>query len=304
MGLRYKKIIVSTIISVMLLSLPVIAQEEDENPPVRNMDEFVEKTVNKISKVIPFISGYVIYKKDNDIYIDLGRKQSVIQDMEFEVYREGKDIKHPVRDEYTGKVEEKIGELKTKILRDTLSITEAVNLIPDRQVEAGDKVYSKKRWDKIAILPIANPKKEQNYFTKILYDLIRDKIVHTTSLTIITKNDVEKALYDLGLENSNNFLSDKAVRAIGNKLKAEIIIFGNLLDIGENLFLTLRFANSEDGSTFFVVNTELKKERSLRALIYTMSQTEEAVPVEKKMKIIKAPLFYSTMVMLLQQKIS
>ncbi|MBI5417759.1 ABC transporter substrate-binding protein [Candidatus Poribacteria bacterium] len=284
-------LIISLFVSFFLI--PATAQEvhEEENVSTRNIDEFVEKTVKRISKVLPEKSGYIIHKKDNDIYIDLGQKQGVFLNMEFVIVREGKDIKHPVKDEFIGKIEEQIGELKIKVLRDTLSIAEVSSLVSGKQAEVGDRIYSKKRWNKIAILPIYNPKNEQAYFTKLLNDLIRDKILTTTSIELVSKEMITKILEKMNISNTNNFLPDKTLKTLAEKLKAEVIILGNIFDIGEEFFINLRFVNKDDGSVFFVINTELEKTRSLRAMVYSMVSAE--LPPQRELKIIHAPLCLS-----------
>ncbi len=284
-----KKFILSIIFFSILNYIPVAAQEhQEESASVQSMDEIIENIVDRISNAIPNFSGYVIHKNNDEVYIDLGRKQGAMLDMEFEIIRESRDIKHPVSGEFAGKIEEKIGELKIKTMRYTLSITEVTNLLPGKQIEPGDKVYSKKRWDKIAILPIFNSKKEQEYFTQIFYDLIINKVTQTTSLQLIPKKKVNQVLMELNLSNSNNFFPEKILKILGEKLKTEVIIMGNLLDLGDAFFINLRFANVETGNIFFVINTELYKTKSLRAMVYSITTSEPIT--EAKFKNINAAI--------------
>ncbi|MBI5206661.1 MAG: hypothetical protein HY934_02610 [Candidatus Firestonebacteria bacterium] len=277
----------------LIASLHITAQEEDISHPA-NIIEFIDKTAGKISEIIPEISGYVIHIKDNDLYIDLGRKHGVTMDIEFDIVREGKDIKHPIRNEFAGKIEEKIGKLKIKTLRETLSIAEISSLEADKKVEIGDRVYAVKRWHKLAILPIYNPKNEQQYFTNMIYDLLQSKIARTSSVELIKKEKIVKTLNDFGLSDTNNFLPEKVTTVLSNKLKADVMILGDMLDLGESIFLNLRFIDGEEGTTFFIINTEMEKTRRLRALLYSSSIIPGETSIQEKLPVIlHAPIKFA-----------
>ncbi|MBU4129014.1 tetratricopeptide repeat protein [bacterium] len=86
----------------------------------------------------------VIQRKNNTVYIDLGKEHGVDVGEVFIVYREVA-VKHPVTDEVIGTEEEEIGKIKVNKVSEKMSIAEVIKEEPENKIKVKDKV--RKRGD-------------------------------------------------------------------------------------------------------------------------------------------------------------
>lgn len=92
----------------------------------------------EISGLKDFFSrqGYVVEKTDGKVFLDLGKGKVSVGEV-FKVFKEGKEIVHPVTGEVLGKVEEEVGRVKVSEVKDKFSIAE---ILDDKGISRGDRV--------------------------------------------------------------------------------------------------------------------------------------------------------------------
>lgn len=81
----------------------------------------------------------VIQRKDDMVYIDLGKEHEVEVGEVFIVYREVA-VKHPVTDEVIGAEEESIGKIKVTKSLEKMSIAEIIKEDPENKIKVKDRV--------------------------------------------------------------------------------------------------------------------------------------------------------------------
>jgi len=102
------------------------------------MKSAVAKLVGKINEAYPVV-GVVIQVNGATIYIDLGRENGVRPGQIYQIYKEGKLLRHPVSGKIMGVVENKTGEMKiTRVVNGEMSIGQKQSgTVP---IEVGSKV--------------------------------------------------------------------------------------------------------------------------------------------------------------------
>jgi DNA-binding beta-propeller fold protein YncE len=105
---------------------------------VRQMPAFAAQLANHFA-----LRGLVIHEKGDLLIIDLGKNAGVMPGMEFEVFREGEPIKHPVTGEILGVEKTTTGLLQVTEVQQNLAFCKVMKQEADQVVSVGQRVVSK-----------------------------------------------------------------------------------------------------------------------------------------------------------------
>lgn len=94
--------------------------------------------VGQLVRFFPPAEGYVVSLPGDEVYIDLSDTDLLRPGMELLVFREGRDIVHPVTGEVLGRYEERVGYLTITEVQEKYSVGKAVP--GGGEVRAGDRV--------------------------------------------------------------------------------------------------------------------------------------------------------------------
>jgi TolB-like protein len=76
-------------------SASILMAERVDSPSEARLEPLIEELAKKIIKDFP-LEGYIVYRTDAQVKIDLGAGAGVKPDMQFIVFKEGSPIKHPI----------------------------------------------------------------------------------------------------------------------------------------------------------------------------------------------------------------
>ncbi len=85
-------------------------------------------------------TGYVVSVEGPAIYLDLTTKNGIAIGSQLQVYREGKELKHPVTGQVLGTVEEDIGLIQVTKLHENYSVAELISLEAGKSILPADRV--------------------------------------------------------------------------------------------------------------------------------------------------------------------
>ena len=93
---------------------------------------------DEVSKLKDFFTrqGYVVERMDGKVILDLGKGKVSVGEV-FRVFKEGKEIVHPVTGEVLGRVEEEVGKVKVSEVEEKFSIAE---VLEDKGISRGNRV--------------------------------------------------------------------------------------------------------------------------------------------------------------------
>jgi TolB-like protein len=101
-------------------SASIIIAERVKSTTTIQLEELVEQMAEKIIKVFP-LTGYIVFRDNNRVTIDLGRRAGVKSGMQFIAYREGDLIKHPKTGEVLDVKTIQTGVLEIDIVKEKTS---------------------------------------------------------------------------------------------------------------------------------------------------------------------------------------
>jgi len=103
----------------------------------------VENLAKKITEDLPLIQGFIIKIDGEDLILDVGRNGGLKKGMKCHVYREGKEIKHPISGEILGKETKILGEILVRDVFDKYSVSKLLNKELGITISLGDKFLTK-----------------------------------------------------------------------------------------------------------------------------------------------------------------
>ena len=103
----------------------------------------VENLARKITEDLPLIEGFIIKIDGEDLILDVGRNGGLRKGMKCHVYREGKEIKHPITGEILGKETKILGEILVKDVFDKYCVSIILNKELGSMISLGDKFLTK-----------------------------------------------------------------------------------------------------------------------------------------------------------------
>ena len=120
----------------------IVAKEvQTNNPDLENIEELIENLAVMIYNDLPIIEGLIVQEDEENIYIDIGSNAGVRKGTKCVIFREGKEIVHPVTKEVIGKEVTKLGELVITHVQEKLSTAKIIE--KEGKIKVGDKVVVK-----------------------------------------------------------------------------------------------------------------------------------------------------------------
>ncbi len=101
-------------------SASIITAESVKSTTAIQLEELVKQMAEKIIKVFP-LTGYIVFRDNNRVTIDLGRRAGVRRGMQFIAYKEGDVIKHPKTGEVLDVKSIQTGVLEIDIVKEKTS---------------------------------------------------------------------------------------------------------------------------------------------------------------------------------------
>ena len=101
-------------------SASIITAETVRSTTAIQLEELVEQMAEKIIKVFP-LTGYIVFRDNNRVTIDLGSRAGVKRGMQFIAYKEGDVIKHPKTGEVLDVKTIQTGTLEIDVVKEKTS---------------------------------------------------------------------------------------------------------------------------------------------------------------------------------------
>jgi len=97
----------------------------------------------KVYNDLPLVEGYVIDVEGSDIILDLGADKHMKKDMQCVLYRDGKEVKHPISGEVTYVNKIYLGEVVLTQVQERASVSKLIVTEEKSEISVGDKVVVK-----------------------------------------------------------------------------------------------------------------------------------------------------------------
>lgn len=110
--------------------------------------------VQQILAFFPPLTGEVVEVKGKELILSLGRREGVQTGMEFSLFREGRELRHPKTGELLGHVEEELGLVVVSRVSETYSAATGVSGVG---IRPGDRVRISAGKIKLTLTALASP---------------------------------------------------------------------------------------------------------------------------------------------------
>ena len=120
----------------------ITAQDEmSARTSIQDLKNMINRLATKISKDLPLVEGYVISVDEDRLTLDIGTNKGLKKGMKCIVYKEGREIIHPMTKKVLGKETEELGELKLVQVYPEYSVGQVVQT--KGFFEVGNKIITK-----------------------------------------------------------------------------------------------------------------------------------------------------------------
>ena len=247
---------------LLLLSNPILAQSFIEGylPQVKEI-------VSKAEEMFPKLKGYIIDVDKDKVLMDLGVESKLRIGMELYVYREGKEIIHPITGAVLGKMEEKIGNVKVIDIKTNYSVGKIISLEPGKKIQKGDRVKISAIRIRI-IIPLLDNEEDKRFDAEAFTNALVMGFKSSNRFEIIPSGDFLSALDSLGFTMTDIKRDKEKLLLLGKKLKAKAIIFTKLSKLkhlkGERI-VNVKLVSLETGDEIAKLSVKVKEYKKIVA---------------------------------------
>jgi hypothetical protein len=136
------------VVVAVIYASAVFAQQQPEAPgPAAPVTALVEQLVD----LFPKVQGEVLEVQAGTVTLDVGRKDGVQPGLTLEVFRQGREIKHPRTGQVLGRVEDALGTVSIVSVQEGFSTARPVSAA---DVQPGDRVRVSGAKIKLTLLPL------------------------------------------------------------------------------------------------------------------------------------------------------
>ncbi|MHB8846615.1 MAG: FG-GAP-like repeat-containing protein [Nitrospirota bacterium] len=240
-----KKVCVIVLLLAALAAAPAFADKALGPEDYSSVDELAYA----ISAYFPKVQGEVTAVQGDRLTLALGEKNGILTGMVLTLWRDGKDILHPVTKAVIGRSEEEIGTLEVVSVKETTST--AVMKKQLQAPKAGDRARITPRKITIAILPLRSDRPE-------IIQGLADRLGELGRFTVLGTDKVTAFLKDRKQRDAS------LIREMGKELKLDnVVTVGIYPTEGKNLVIS-RIFSAEDAkpmdSIIAMLNLASKRE--------------------------------------------
>lgn len=153
--MKTRSVILLSLLLAALAMAPAAGAEQPLGPAEYTS---VEELALVIAGYFPKVRGAVTAVKNGTITIDRGRKDGIVPNMVLSLWREGKELLHPVTKTVIGRAEDEVGTIEiTSAAEDSATAMMKRQVLPPR---AGDRARMTPRKINIAVVPLKSDRPE------------------------------------------------------------------------------------------------------------------------------------------------
>lgn len=257
------------VLVLFVLLLPVAGGAADSSLGVEEYSS-VEELAVKLSSYFPKVQGEVKTVQGGKITLSLGKKDGLLPGMMLTLWRDGKEIVHPVTNAVLGRVEEEVGTVEVTAVETATSAASLKKKLKEPQ--QGDKARITPRKINLAIVPLREDHADiMQSLTERLKEFGRFNVLDADKTSAFIRNTKAK---DAAL-----------VRELGKAFGLDAVIASSIYPSEGKLMFTARIFYPEDSSQLDTVVAMLKMQSKKEALrevkpFFTPGKAEKLVSPE------------------------
>ena len=206
--------------------------------------------VDQLLDLFPKVAGEVIEVHGNTLTLDAGQKDGVQPGLEIEIYREGREIKHPRTGELLGRSEEPLGRVRITSVQEAFSQATT----PAAAVKPGDRFRASSGKVNIVLLPLLGGVRE-SLIEASVQELV-ERLGATGRFRVSMGDPINVYLSQEGIT-AEDFLQGKGVQQAAQRFKVENLLAIHFKRVQNKPYMEVRFyalprADPAISTAFFV----------------------------------------------------
>ena len=125
--------------------------------PSYDFDAAANDVSGQLAQYFPHVQGEVVEIRGELLYLSLGARDRVFENMRLDVFRQGEELTSPSTGEVLGRLEEDLGVVTVTQVAEAYAVAEPTNAAGSGAVKVGDKVRITAGRVPLAFLPVSDP---------------------------------------------------------------------------------------------------------------------------------------------------
>jgi hypothetical protein len=231
---RYRRLLGGALAVTLLLlgggSAPAQQQADPSGPAVP-----LTVLVDQIVDLFPKVQGEVIEVRDADVTLGVGRRDGVQPGLELEVFREGREIKHPRTGQVLGTAEQALGRVVVAEVQEAFSIAK---LMQGGEVKPGDRFRLSAAKIKLTLLPLAGGVRE-SLVEAAIHELV-ERLNGSGRFQVVMGDVINVHLAQQGIK-PEELLQGKGVKEAAERFKVEHLLAIHFTRVQNRPYMDVRF---------------------------------------------------------------
>lgn len=201
------------------------------SPPAASFTVLVEQLVG----LFPKVEGEVLEVQDKALTLSVGRRDGVQPGLELELFREGREIRHPKTGQVLGRAEQALGRVRIAQAQEAFS---AGTLLEGSEVRPGDRVRVSAGKVKIVLLPLLGGVRE-NLVEAATHELV-ERLAASGRFQVTMGDAINVFLAEQGIK-AEEFLEGRGVRQAAERFSVKHLLAVYFKRIQGKPYMEVRF---------------------------------------------------------------
>jgi hypothetical protein len=189
--------------------------------------------VDQLLDLFPKVAGEIIEVRGDTLTLDAGRKDGVRAGLELEVYREGREIKHPRSGEVLGRAEERLGHIRVREAQEGFSTAPASG-----GVKPGDRFRTPSA--KVNLVLVSLVSNVAGSLVEAVTQELLDRLGATGRFRVTMGDAIGVSLSQEGIK-AEEFLQGKGVQPAARRFGVDNLLAIHLKRVQGRPYMEVRF---------------------------------------------------------------
>lgn len=220
-------------IALLLLSAGATHAQQQAEPagPAAPITALVEQLVD----LFPKLEGEVLEVQGTGLTLDAGRKNGVRPGLTVDLFRQGREIKHPRTGQVLGRTEQSLGTVTITEVQESFA---TARLLQGSEVKPGDRFRVSSGKIRLVLLPLLGGVKE-NLVEAATHELV-ERLTASGRFQVALGDSINVFLAQEGMR-AEDFLEGKGVKAVGERFKVDHLLAVHFKRVQSRPFMEVRF---------------------------------------------------------------
>ena len=203
-----------------------------------DLDAAASDVASQLAQHFPHLQGEVVDVQGEQLYLNLGARDQVLEGMRLNAFREGKELTSPTTGEVLGRLEEDLGTVTVTQVAETYAVAMPENAADGGRVHAGDKVRITAGRLSLVLIPVSEQTGRALSMTA-LSNAVQRGLNATGRFNVVPRARLALWLLERGLS-PGDVLVPKVMAEAASTLGVTYLAQPVLRDVGDTTVVELR----------------------------------------------------------------